>query len=158
MTSAAPARTAMERRAVPTPGSTMATHDPGGQVRPRPFQGQASRPDILGRHFVGQVDDGHEREPGPQHAVKGADEAVRQPVVGEQADDPGRAATLKAARYPADLLSGRGVLGFKEPVHVLFPYPVRAPDSYRRQLPGLHQAVDRHVGHPELAATSATVT
>ena len=70
-------------------------HDPGGQVRPRPFQGQAPRPHILGRYFVGQVNDGHQREAGPQHAVKGADEAVGQPVVGQQADDPGRVATLK---------------------------------------------------------------
>ena len=104
--------TAMQRRSVPTPGSTTASTSPSGRYCTARRERERAGPHVERRNVVGDVDDAQLRRDVEHHRVADADELVGAPVVGEERDELGarrhrrdatgeRSERSDAGRYPA---------------------------------------------------------
>ncbi len=84
--------TAMQRRSVPTPGSTTASTTPSGRYCTARTSASRTGADVERRHVVGDVDNPEMRGDIEHDGVTHADELVSTPVVREKRNEaePGR--------------------------------------------------------------------
>ena len=145
--------TAMQRRSVPTPGSTTARTTPSGRYCTARTSASAPARDVEGGDVVGDVDDPQIGRDVEHDRVTHADELVDAAVVGEERDERRTIGHQERGRYraqfpdPVRVLPRLGVARREVRVDVGFGHPERSTDPYGRQLTGLDEPIHGHRRH-----------